>query len=422
MDLKNKTILLIISGGIAAYKSLELIRLIKKQGGQARCILTKGGAQFVTPLSVSALSGEKCYSNLWDLTDEAEMGHIRLAREPDLILVAPASADIIARHANGMANDLATTTLLATNKPVIFVPAMNPYMWQNAAVQANIETLKSRDIEIIEPAHGDMACGETGQGRMVEPEDILNSILSFLQVHEPIKLAQKDNVMRLNDGLLAGHHAIVTSGPTYEPIDPVRFIGNRSSGKQGHAIARALRDAGATVTLVTGPTALPDPENIKTIHIETANEMMEACENTLPASIAVCAAAPADYGVEAHAQKQKKSNGGLDIKFKDNPDILATLSSHSNRPDVVIGFAAETENLMENARVKLDKKQCDAIVANQVGQNGNPVFGSDKSSIYWVTKNGEECYSDLLKDDIAFIIVEKAIALLNAKITNIKAA
>lgn len=396
MNLKDKRILLIISGGIAAYKSLELIRLIKKSGGSVRCILTNGGAQFITPLSVSALSGEKCYTNLWDLDDEAEMGHIQLSREADLVLVAPASADIIGKMAHGLCNDLATTALMATDKPVMVAPAMNPYMFKNAALQDNLTLLKQRNIHIIKPDTGDMACGETGQGRLPEAADILTHINDFFLTDKPLN----------------GKTAIVTSGPTFEPIDPVRFIGNRSSGKQGHAIATALSYAGARVTYITGPTSLPHPADCKVIEIETANEMMDAVEQSLPVDIAVCAAAVADYGVHASPHKQKKAanKDGLDIQFTRNPDILYTLSNHKNRPDVVIGFAAETNDLIQNASKKLTSKNCDAIIANTVGTDA--VFGKDTTSVHWITKSVNEAYTELSKSDVAVMIVDKIIAQL----------
>jgi len=397
-NLKNKTILLIISGGIAAYKSLDLIREIKRAGASVRCILTKGGANFVTPLSVSALSGEKCYTDLWDLTDESEMGHIRLSRESDLILVAPATANIMAKMAHGITDNLATTCLLATNKPVIIAPAMNPCMWDNTATQDNLKTLKSRDVSVIEPCAGDMACGETGIGRMAEPHDIIQYLDSFLTSDKP----------------LSGHHAIVTSGPTFEPIDPVRFIGNKSSGKQGHAVASALKNAGAAVTYITGPTALPSIDGIKTVTIETANEMMDAVESAMPAAIAVCAAAVADYGVEKHTSKQKKRDGELNIQFTDNPDILKTISNHTQRPKIVIGFAAETDSLILNAQEKLQSKSCDMIVANAVGGDINPVFGSDTTSITMITKTDQNSYENILKSDVADLITSHIIQSLES--------
>ena len=398
MELNNKKILLIISGGIAAYKSLDLIRQIKKAGADVQCALTKAGAEFVTPLSVSALSENKCYMDLWNLTDESEMGHIRLSREADLVIVAPATANIIAKMTHGMADDLATTTLLATNKPVMVAPAMNPCMWDNQATQDNIETLRMRGMTILDPQTGEMACGETGQGRMVEPDDIMNAINDFFFQNKP----------------LAGKRALVTSGPTFEPIDPVRFIGNRSSGKQGHAIACALRDQGANVTLVSGPTtALPDPDGLNIIHVETAAEMMRACDGDY--DIAVCAAAVADYGVKQHTQKQKKSNGALDIELTENPDILQTISTSQNRPSIVIGFAAETENLIQHAKEKLLKKSCDAIVANMVGDKNNPVFGTDTTSIHWITKSVNEVHENLSKSDVATILTDKIIEIMSEK-------
>lgn len=400
MTLNGKRILLIISGGIAAYKSLELIRLIKKAGGEVRCILTEGGSRFITPLSVASLSGEKCYTDLWSLTDETEMGHIRLSREADLVVVAPASADIMAKLAHGMAGDLATTALLATNKPVMIAPAMNPCMWENTATQDNLAILKKRGIRVIDPASGEMACGEEGTGRMAEPEAILQSIAAFF----------------LNDNQkpLAGKRAIVTSGPTYEPVDPVRFIGNRSSGRQGHAIAAALRDAGANVTLVTGPVSLPDPQGIATVHIETARQMLAAIDTALPADIAVCAAAVADWAIANPSPvKHKKGQSQPNMVFSENPDILKTLSNSDKRPGYVVGFAAETENTIENARKKLAAKGCDAIVANRVGDPDRPVFGENTTSVHWITKTVQEDYPDLSKSDVAAMICRKIAKYFN---------
>ena len=391
--LANKSILLVISGGIAAYKSLELIRLIKKSGGHVRCILTHGGQQFVTPLSVSALSEETVYTDLWSLKDETEMGHIRLSREADLIVIAPASANIIAQMAYGLAEDLATTTLLAADKPILIAPAMNHMMWNNAATQDNIATLQSRSIQIIGPTEGDMACGEHGPGRMSEPEDIFTAINNFF-FNKPLE----------------GLKALVTSGPTFEPVDPVRFIGNRSSGKQGHAIARALAHAGADVTLVTGPVALPNPAGLKTIHIETAREMLEACENELPSDIAVCAAAVSDWRPSSSQDHKIKKRGDAsppDIALKENPDILQTLSNHKKRPQLVIGFAAETENLDENAKSKLTRKGCDWILANLVTQHGKKVFGEDQNHVYLVTSSAIVDWQPMNKSAIASRLVEE---------------
>jgi phosphopantothenoylcysteine decarboxylase/phosphopantothenate--cysteine ligase len=353
-NLNNRRILLIISGGIAAYKSLDLIRRLREQGAAVRCVLTQGGAQFVTPLSVSALSEDKVYGDLWSLTDEAQMGHIRLSREADLVVVAPASADMIGKMAQGLANDLASTVLLATDKPVMIAPAMNVMMWQHAAVQANIAVLKQRGVKILMPTSGQMACGEEGEGRMQEVADIVTAAVAHFAVPGP----------------LSGLRALVTSGPTFEPLDPVRFIGNRSSGKQGHAIAKALQLQGAETILVTGPTALPKLAGIQTIDVQTAQEMLAACEAAMPADIAVCAAAVADWRVaDISAEKLKKGSAKATLELTENPDILATLSKASNRrPRLVVGFAAETQDVLKNATDKLARKNCDWLVANEVGE------------------------------------------------------
>jgi phosphopantothenoylcysteine decarboxylase/phosphopantothenate--cysteine ligase len=369
-SLENKKILLVISGGIAAYKSLELIRLIKRAGGTVRCILTKGGSEFVTPLSVASLSGEPAYTELFSLKDETEMGHIRLTREADLVIVAPASADLLAKMAQGRADDLASTTLLASDKSVLIAPAMNPEMWDNAATQENLKTLRERGIYQIGPAAGDMACGETGSGRMSEAEDIFTAIVSFF-----------------HDQPLKGLKAIVTSGPTYEAIDPVRFIGNRSSGKQGHAIAQALYEAGADVTLITGPVALPDPAGIKTIHVESATDMLKSAESALPADIFIAAAAVSDWRAdETSESKIKKSGKAPKLELVENPDILQTIASGKIRPKLVIGFAAETENLVVNAKTKLAKKKADWILANDVSTG---IFGAEENQVTLITANQE---------------------------------
>lgn len=396
--LTGKRILLVISGGIAAYKSLELIRLMRKSGADVGCILTKGGAEFITPLSVAALSGNSVYTDLFSLKDETEMGHIRLSREADLIVVAPASANMMAKMAYGMADDLASTVLLASDKPVIVCPAMNPQMWNNPATQDNIRTLEQRGIQRIGPASGDMACGEEGAGRLVEPEEIVKNIESYFAQNKP----------------LAGYSAIVTSGPTHEPIDPVRFIGNHSSGRQGHAIAQSLSDAGAAVTLITGPVAILDPQDVKTIHVTTAREMLDACQNALPADIAVCAAAVSDWTPkQTSGQKIKKDGQAPTITLTENPDILAHLSQmKKDRPVLVIGFAAETENLIENARIKLARKQCDAIVANDVS-NGQ-IFGEDRNQVYFITTDGAVEWPESSKRRVAQEIVEQ----IKARLTN----
>jgi phosphopantothenoylcysteine decarboxylase/phosphopantothenate--cysteine ligase len=368
-SLSNRRILLIISGGIAAYKSLDLIRKLRQAGAEVRCVLTKGGAQFVTPLSVAALSEDTVYGDLWSLTDEAQMGHIRLSRDAELVVVAPASANIIAQMAHGLAEDLASTVLLATDKPVMIVPAMNVMMWGHAATQANIATLKQRGITTIGPAKGDLACGEEGDGRMSEVAEIVVAIEKFFVMPGP----------------LSGKRVLVTSGPTHEPIDPVRFIGNRSSGKQGLAIAEALRQQGADVTLVSGPTYLPDPAGIRTIHIQTAREMLAACEDTLPVDIAICAAAVADWRTDVSAAKIKKGSGTPSLTLTENPDILATLSQPwDKRPKLVIGFAAETENLTANAAQKLERKQCDWLLANDV--SGDKAFNQDSNQVTLVAR------------------------------------
>ena len=363
--LHNRRILLIISGGVAAYKSLDLIRRLRERGAGVRCVLTEGGSKFVTPLSVSALSEQPVYTDLWSLTDESQMGHIRLSREADLVLVAPASANLMARMAQGLADDLAGTLLLATDKPVMIAPAMNVMMWQNAATQANAATLAKRGVVKIGPAPGLMACGEEGEGRMAEVADIVEAVTKYFS----------------KPGLLSGRRALVTSGPTFEPIDPVRFIGNRSSGKQGHAIAEALRDHGAEIILVSGPTHLPDPAGVQTLHVETAEQMLAACEANLPADIAVCAAAVADWRVaEAAAEKQKKSGMPPELHLVENPDILARIAQAGNRrPRLVVGFAAETGDVQKYATEKLARKGCDWLLANEVG-NGK-AFDQDDNQV-----------------------------------------
>lgn len=394
----HKSILLIISGGIAAYKSLELIRLLKKSGASVRCILTKSGAEFVTPMSVAALSENPVYTDLFSLKDESEMGHIRLSREADLIVIAPASANMIAKMAHGLADDLATTTLLAANKPVLIAPAMNHMMWEHPATQSNIQTLTSRGVRVVGPEQGDMACGEYGYGRMSEPSEIVAAILSG---HRTPPLSRP----------LEGRKALVTSGPTYEPIDPVRFIGNRSSGKQGHAIAIALRDAGADVTLVTGPVALPDPGGIKTLHVQTTEEMLETAARHLPADIAVCAAAPSDWRVTTPAPQKLKKQKGKDspsLQLSETPDILATISTHKQRPALVIGFAAETENLLQHAQDKRTRKECDWILANDV--SGEKVFGADENHVYLVTDQGIDEWPATTKEQIGVKLADNITA------------
>ncbi|NKB49190.1 MAG: bifunctional phosphopantothenoylcysteine decarboxylase/phosphopantothenate--cysteine ligase CoaBC [Alphaproteobacteria bacterium] len=399
--LHGKRVLLIISGGIAAYKSLELIRRLRKNGLAVRCILTRGGAQFVTPLSVSALTEDKVYTDLFSLTDEAEMGHIRLSREADLVVVAPASADILAKMARGLADDLASTALLATDKPVLVAPAMNVRMWQHAATQANLTTLLERGVRFVGPDEGDMACGEFGPGRLAEPDEIADAITAYFGDASP----------------LAGRRALVTSGPTHEPIDPVRYIANRSSGRQGHAIAAALARHGAATTLVSGPTNLPDPAGVDVVHIETAQQMLDACQAALPADVAVCAAAVADWRVaEMAAEKMKKTKGKLpSLDMAANPDVLAALSAAGNaRPQLVIGFAAETENIIANAETKRASKGCDWLLANDVSPDSG-TFGGADNTIHLVSADGVEDWPRMSKEDVADRLADRiAAALENA--------
>ena len=387
--LNGKKLLLIIGGGIAAYKCLELIRLARKEGAQVRCVLTKAGGEFITPLSVSSLTGEKVFTDLFDLTDEAEIGHIQLSRDADLLIVAPATADMMGKMATGRADDLASTLLLATDKPVLIAPAMNVKMWLHPATQRNLVQLKHDNVHLVGPNEGDMACGEFGPGRMAEPTEILTEISRLLGGRA--------------SALLDGKRALVTAGPTHEPIDPVRYIANRSSGKQGYAIASALAGLGAETTLVSGPTALSDPSGVNTIRVETATEMLTACEQALPADVAVCTAAVADWRVAMNSeQKIKKSNDGPpDLSLIENPDILATLGGlKDNRPALLIGFAAETQNLVANAQKKLLKKGCDWIVANDVS-SGTTTMGGDTNQVHLMTSDRHEIWEDMPKSEVA---------------------
>jgi phosphopantothenoylcysteine decarboxylase/phosphopantothenate--cysteine ligase len=385
--LSEKRVLLIVGGGIAAYKALELTRLLRKAGIGVRPILTKAGSEFVTPLSLSALAEDKVYSDLFSLTDEAEMGHIELSRSADLVVVAPATADLMAKAANGLAGDLASTTLLATDKPVLMAPAMNVRMWEHAATRRNRERLRADGVLFVGPDEGAMACGEYGPGRMAEPPAIFEAIQAALA-----GVAARP---------LAGKRAVVTAGPTAEPIDPVRLITNRSSGKQGYAIASALAALGADVTLVSGPTALPAPAGVNRIDVETARDMLAACEAALPADIAVCVAAVADWRPELQGtSKIKKGDGGPPaIALVENPDILATLSKAGARPKLVIGFAAETDDVEAHAEAKLKRKGCDWIVANDVSIEG--VMGGDQNAVAIVSKEGIERWDRMAKGDVA---------------------
>ena len=408
--MQGKRILLIVGGGIAAYKSLELVRRLKERGASVHAIVTKGGAEFVTPLSLSVLTEEKALTDLFDLKDEAEIGHIRLSREADLIVVVPATADLLAKMAHGLADDLATAVLLATDKPVLAAPAMNVRMWQHPATRRNLATLQADGTHFVGPDEGEMACGEYGPGRMAEPQAILEAIASLLDagVNSP-------RVAPLNASL-RGRHVLITSGPTQEPIDPVRYIANRSSGKQGHALARAAAALGAEVTLVSGPVALPDPPGVTVVKVETAHEMLAATLAALPADIVICAAAVADWrAADESPQKLKKQNQvEAELKLALNPDILATIAKPGpKRPRLVIGFAAETENLIENAVAKRRTKGADWIVANDVWP-GTGVMGGDNTQVHLVTALGVEDWPPLSKDETASRLLARAADALSA--------
>ncbi|KAA2235955.1 bifunctional phosphopantothenoylcysteine decarboxylase/phosphopantothenate--cysteine ligase CoaBC [Salinarimonas soli] len=409
MSLQAKRILLVIGGGIAAFKALDLIRRLRERGASVRCILTRSGEQFVTPLSVGGLSGDKVYSDLFSLTDEAEMGHIELSRDADLLVVAPATADLLARMAHGHAADLASTALLATDKRVLVAPAMNVRMWLHPATQRNVAQLKADGVAFVGPADGAMACGEFGPGRLAEPLEIVAAIEAMLEGDTLIPLPVAP------DGALRGRHVLVTSGPTHEPIDPVRYVANRSSGRQGHAIAAAARRAGARVTLVSGPVALPDPPGVHVVHIETAREMLAAVEAALPADIGIFAAAVADWRPVGEAEQKIKKDGSAPapLSLVENPDILATIArGHGRRPPLVVGFAAETERVVEHARAKLARKGCDLIVANDVSP-GSGVMGGARNSVHLVTADGVESWPTLDKDEVARRLVERLAELVD---------
>jgi phosphopantothenoylcysteine decarboxylase/phosphopantothenate--cysteine ligase len=400
--LNGKRILLIVGGGIAAYKSLELVRRLRERGATVRVVLTQGGAQFVTPLSFSVLSGEEAFTDLFDLKDEAEIGHIQLSREADLVVVAPATADLLAKMANGLANDLASTVLMATDKSVLVAPAMNVRMWQHPATLRNVETLRADGVRFVGPEEGDMACGEFGPGRMAEPEDIAGAIARLLPSAEGVSLV--------------GRHVLITSGPTYEPIDPVRYIANRSSGKQGHALARAAKDMGARVTLISGPTHLPDIPGVMTVKVETAADMLDAALGALPADIAICAAAVADWRAATQAmEKLKKVEGqtALNLALARNPDILATLAAPgARRPALVIGFAAETETIITHAQEKLSRKGADWIVANDVSPDTG-IMGGDRTEVHLVSAAGVEDWPAMAKDEMAVKLLARAAEALH---------
>jgi phosphopantothenoylcysteine decarboxylase/phosphopantothenate--cysteine ligase len=392
-DLRNARVLLVIGGGVAAFKSLELIRRLRERGARVQAVLTPAAERFVTPLSVAALSGQPARADLWSLTDEAQMGHIELSRSADLIVVAPATADFLAKMVHGHADDLASTTLLATDKPVLVAPAMNVRMWTHAATQRNVAQLKADGIAFVGPEDGEMACGEFGPGRMSEPTAIADAVAALIGGRE---------------ARLAGRHVLVTAGPTFEPIDPVRFIGNRSSGLQGYAIARAAQRAGARVTLVSGPAALPPPPGVETVKVESALDMLAAVEAALPADIFVAAAAVADWRVDnAGNQKMKKTaDGPPSLKLIENPDILATVaSSKFRRPALVVGFAAETREVLKYAKEKLVRKNCDMIVANDVGGSAE-VFGAHDNQVHIVTRENVITWPRMTKDNVAANLIE----------------
>src|SRR3954469_23377116 len=401
--LDGRRILLIISGGIAAYKSLDLIRRLRERGAAVRCIMTAAAKHFVTPLSVASLSEDKVYDDLWSLTDESEMGHIRLSREADLAVVAPASADLIARMAAGLADDLATTALLASDKPVLIAPTMNLMMWAHPATQANLATLDARGVVRVGPGSGELACGEVGSGRMAEPLEIVAAIERVL----------------VGDTRLAGRRALVTSGPTREPIDPVRYISNHSSGKQGHAIATALVALGAETVLVSGPTQEPTPAGVRLVAVETARQMLSASEAALPVDVAVMAAAVSDWRVESEArQKLKKDGGGPPmLRLVETPDILATIAARRNdRPTLVIGFAAETENVVANALEKRRRKGCDWVLANDVSP-GTGTFGGDSNTIHLVDADGVEDWPVITKVEVAARLADRIASRMEAMVT-----
>jgi phosphopantothenoylcysteine decarboxylase/phosphopantothenate--cysteine ligase len=399
--LQGRRILLIVAGGIAAYKCLELIRRLREQGAAVRVVMTKAAQQFVTPLSLASLSEDKVYSELWSLTDESEMGHIRLSREADLLVVAPATADLIARMAAGLADDLASTTLLASDKPVLIAPAMNAMMWAHPATRANLATLKARGVMQVGPGAGELACGEVGYGRMSEPANILTAIRRFLTP----------------DRRLAGKRALVTSGPTREPIDPVRYLSNHSSGKQGHAIAAALASLGAETVLVSGPTQEPTPPGVRLVAVETARQMLEASLAALPVDVAVMAAAVSDWRIDTEAgQKLKKdgTKGPPMLRLVENPDVLATVAARANdRPALVVGFAAETENVLAYASEKRARKGCDWILANDVSP-GTGTFGGDRNRVHLVDADGIDDWPVMTKREVADRLADRIATRLGA--------
>jgi phosphopantothenoylcysteine decarboxylase/phosphopantothenate--cysteine ligase len=399
----GRRILLIIAGGIAAYKSLELIRRLRERGMEVRAILTAAGAQFVTPLSVASLTGERVFSDLFSLTDEAEIGHIELSRSADLVVVAPATADIMAKMAGGHANDLATTALLATDKPVLIAPAMNVRMWTHPATQRNLEILRQSSITVVGPNEGDMACGEFGPGRMAEPEEVLRAIEAMFATRpQPV---------------LRGRKIVVTAGPTQEPIDPVRYIGNRSSGRQGYALAAAAQARGADSVLISGPTSLSRPLGVRMIKVMTAEQMRQAVEQELPADIAIFAAAVADWRVaNTSAEKIKKTAATKvpSLLLQENADILASTARHEKRPQLVVGFAAETEHVIENAKAKLERKGADLIIANDVSAK-TAVMGGERNRVHVISRQGVDSWPELSKEEVAARLMDLFASMLTTR-------
>ena len=414
-SLSGARILLIVAGGVSAYKSLELIRRLRERGASVRVVMTEAAKQFITPLSAAALSGHAVRFDQFSLIDEAEMGHIELSREADLVVVAPATADLLARMAQGLANDLASTTLLATDKRVLVAPAMNVRMWLHPATRRNVAALSADGVAFVGPDDGEMACGEFGPGRMAEPLAIVAAIERALE--EPTAIPLPPGVGARGDGALAGKRVIVTSGPTYEPIDPVRFIGNRSSGLQGHAIALAAYRAGAKVTLISGPVGLADPPGVDVVHVETARQMHAAVLACLPADVFVAAAAVADWRVESiGANKLKKGAAGAPVlSLIENPDILADVATRTaDRPAFVVGFAAETERVVENARDKLKRKGCDLIVANSVAE-GEGTFGGLDNQVAIVSAAGVEPWPRMSKQEVALGLIDLIARMMKDK-------
>ena len=409
--LKDRKILLIVGGGIAAYKALDLIRRLRERGGQVRVVLTAAGRAFVTPLSLASLSGQPVHEDLFSLTDETEMGHIELSRSADLVVVAPATADLMAKAANGLANDLASTLLLATDKKVLMAPAMNVRMWLHPATRRNAARLIADGILFTGPADGDMACGEFGPGRMSEPLEIVAAVTQALSGDTRLPL---NGDVAVPASLLKGRRIVITSGPTHEPIDPVRYIANRSSGRQGHAIAQAAARAGAHVVLISGPVSIPDPVGVEMRRVETERDMLSAVEAALPADVFIGAAAVADWRVEGTSDSKIKKTpaGSPSLKLAENPDILAQVSAlSSGRPQLVVGFAAETNDLLDHARAKLTRKGCDLIIANDVGAGSN-VMGGTHNKVHLVSHTGVDSWPLLDKDEVASRLIARCAELL----------